>query len=174
MQTAEIVSSENLEPKISPEVLREIENLLGYAWKRKVLEKLKRGPVKMYELDYKTVIGENMNDIRLQIQAVVSRQHQISWIEDLEIQGLLIRDGQTLTGIGQYSHIPLSKIESEVISSLNSAFGCTMTATGVKRRMKHSSLSVQQIEAVLEGLVTKGYVVDIDTTEAGSILYTAL
>lgn len=176
MQAA-ILNEENLQPGLSPEVISNIENLIEGAWKAGTLSRLRRGPANISDLGYESVVNldwDKVNGIHVGVFALVGENQCATWIEDLKKQGFLTRDGEVLTGLGEYAEVPITEIEEEVLSSLESAYGRTMTVMGVKRKMKHSGLTTEQIEAGLEGLVRKGYVEDVDTTEAGSIRYTVL
>jgi hypothetical protein len=175
MQSNQTSKGINSDPTLSDEVLGNIVNFLEQSWKMDLLSELKRGSLRVSGLSCQIVVPQQVYErAALQIGASVLPDLLISWIDDLEKEGVLSRDGETLTGLGEYAQIPLSDTEEEIVSVLRSVRGRTMTETGVLRKMKGSGLSDEQIAEGLGGLVKKGYVWANEVNKAGRLLFTAL
>jgi hypothetical protein len=159
---------------LSSEVRGEISTFLEYAWKEDLLWRLRRGSLNISELNSQISMPVYGHQMALEIKALVLPYFLMTWIEDLEKGGSLTKDGETLTGLGEYAQIPISEIEREILSVLRSARGRTMTETGLLRKMKSSGLGNKQIEEGLGSLVRKGYVWTNEVNKAGNLLFTAL
>jgi hypothetical protein len=174
MQAVKSTNIEKRDSGLSPEILGEIINHVGKACQNRMLDKVKRGPMEVCYSDYDVTVTAKTKEAFLTIEGSFSDDKMDSLIDELEKQGFLTRDGDTLIGLGEYAEVEMTGIEEQVLSALKSAYGRTMTAMGVRRKMKDSWISTERVQEVLEGLANKNYVEEVEVTEAGSTLYTAL
>jgi predicted transcriptional regulator len=167
-------SNERLESGLSPDACRAISAASGRACKERLLSQLRRGPVEFDELHEDVTLEQDTGDLWLEVRATLSHETMDRLVDELQEEGLLARQGNTLTGLGPYAEIPLTESEERVYVTLCTAFGKSMTAIGLTRKMKDSQLNTEQIQAMLEGLVTKGYVEVVEEAETETTLYRAL
>lgn len=177
MKAARRISTkiEELDLDVSPKLIKQIVNLLGQTWQQSLLKELKTGPVDPYPTYGEVLLDVDNDEACITIEACLSGSVADSLVEDLLDKGFARQDNDgTLTGLGQYAEIELTWAEELVLSALKSAYGRTMTAMGVRRKMKNSWMYTKQVQEALEGLAAKKYVEEVEITEAGSTLYMAL
>jgi hypothetical protein len=158
MKTVERTNSEDLDPGPSPELMKEIVNLLGQTWQQNLLKELRRGPGK--PPTYAEVLLDVDNEEAcITIEGCLDDAVMESLIEDLEEQGFVTRDDNgILTGLGQYAEVALTEIEKDVLAAMKRCKGPTITPVGVRRKLKGVRISTGQVQVVLDELARKGYV----------------
>lgn len=157
---------DSTDPEVSPEACTEIWSAVDKKWKEDFLKGLKRrddGLDDVQDEDYVPYEVEIPLELKthrgaLKITAVVGDGQVREWVEDLEKQGSVTIDGNHVRGLGPYARVPLTETERLVWLAINDSRGWTATLKGIKRKIKNKKLSTDQIEDILEDLVSRGWI----------------
>ena len=117
MAEHEIYNAQPCQHRRLPQLEKEIIHLVEQSWQYKLLSRLTRGPVHVDELGDALTLEDLVEGHLLRETHMVGEQ-QTRLITDLERKGFLKRDGDTLTGLGEYSQIPITETEHQVLSEM--------------------------------------------------------